>query len=295
MRVISPGTQVMANCCQRAPRKQPQTGCRAIIGIAGLVRGNSVVQRAAMRLFPALIVFASLWSAARADRAAEIARIHLEAVGGSNRIEALQSLRATGHVMISGKQLRFSMLAARPSSIRLETEQGGRTLVQGYDGVEPPWEFDTGIWPPKYREMNATTARTFVADADFDDPLVGGAARGYTLEYAGEMTVDGRKLQRVLVTRKLADTFSVLVDDETYFIVMRVEQRESAGGRRLQVVTHYEDYRPVNGVLLPHTITLAIDGKATQQTKIGRIEANPKLEEGTFTRPKAKLPEGKQP
>lgn len=248
-----------------------------------------------MRLFPALIVFVSLWSAVRADRAAEIARIHLEAVGGSSRIEALQSLRATGHVMIGGKQLRFSMLAARPASIRLETEQGGRTLVQGYDGVEPPWEFDTGVWPPKYREMNAGTARTFMADADFDDPLVGGAARGYTLEFAGEMMVDGRKLLRVLVTRKLTDTFSVLVDDDTFFIVMRVEQRESAGGRRLQVVTHYEDYRPVNGVLLPHTVTLAIDGKATQQTKIARIEPNPKFEEGSFTRPRAKAADAKSP
>jgi hypothetical protein len=248
-----------------------------------------------MRLAPALFVFLSLWSTIRADRAAEIARIHIEAVGGSKRIEALKSLRATGHVMVTGKQLRFSMLAARPSSIRLETEQGGRTLVQGYDGVEPPWEFDTGTWPPKYREMNVSTARTFAADADFDDPLIGGGARGYTLEFAGEMMVDGKKMLRVLVTRKLADTFSVLVDDETFFIVMRVEHRESAGGRRVQLVTHYEDYRPVEGVLLPHSITLAIDGKATQQTKIARIEPNPKWEEGAFTRPRVSVPAVKSP
>lgn len=248
-----------------------------------------------MRFVPALLVFLSLSAVIRADRAAEIARIHVEAVGGSKRIEALSSVRVTGHVMVTGKQLRFSMLAARPSSIRLETEQGGRTLVQGYDGIETPWEFDTGTWPPKYREMNMATARTFAADSDFDDPLVSGEARGYTLDFAGEMMVDGRKMLRVLVTRKLADTFSVLVDDETYFIVMRVQHRESAGGRKVQLVTHYEDYRPVDGVLLPHTITLAIDGKATQQTKIARIEPNPKWEEGTFTRPKVTAPAVKSP
>ncbi len=226
----------------------------------------------------------------RADLAAELARIHVEAMGGARRLEALQSLRATGHVMTAGAQLRFSFVAARPARVRVETERGGRTLVQGSDGENPPWEFDTGTWPPKYREMSPGSARTFVADAEFDDPLVAGSSRGYTLEYAGELTVDGRKLHRILVTRRLADTFSVLLDDETFLIVMRVEFRESAGGRRLQLVTHYEDFRPVEGVLLPHTITVSVDGKATQQTRIARIEANPALEESVFSRPKVAVP-----
>lgn len=232
----------------------------------------------------------------RADRAQELALIHTEAIGGQKRIEALKSIRATGHVAVTGgAQVRFTMLAARPALLRLETERGGRTLVQGTDAVEPAWEFDTGTWPPQYRSMNASVAKTFVADAEFDDPLVAGEARGYTLDFAGEMVVDGRKLLRVLVTRKLADTFSVLLDDETFFIVMRIEHRESAGGRRLQLVTHYDDFRPVEGVLLPHTVTLAVDGRATQQTKIAKIEANPKLAEGTFSRPKVSAPAVRTP
>ncbi|MBM3855877.1 MAG: hypothetical protein FJ399_22445 [Verrucomicrobia bacterium] len=222
----------------------------------------------------------------RGDRALEIALIHVEAIGGVKRIEALQSLRAHGHVVTSGKQVRFTMTAARPARIRLETDAGGRTLIQASDGEEPPWEFDTGTWPPQYREMSAGVARTFAADAEFDDPLVARASRGYTLDYAGELTVDGRKLVRVLVTRKFSETFSLLLDEETYFVVMRVEHRESAGGRKLQLVTHYSDFRPVDGVLLPHTVTLTVDGKATQQTKISRIEANPDLKNVVFVRPK---------
>ncbi len=228
--------------------------------------------------------------AVRADRAAELAQIHVEAIGGLKRIEALQALQATGHVITGGRQLRFTLLAARPAQIRIETERSGRLLVQGSDGVEPPWEFDTGAWPPQYRLMKAEVAKTFVADSEFDDPLVAGAARGYTLDYAGELSVEGKKLLRVLVTRKFAETFSVLLDDETYLIVMRVEHRDSVGGRRLQLVTHYEDYRPIDGVLLPHTITLAVDGKSTQQTKIARISPNPVFEAATFSRPKVTVP-----
>jgi hypothetical protein len=226
----------------------------------------------------------------RADVVNDIARIHIEAIGGMERIKALGAVRATGRVVSNGKEVRFSIIAARPARARIETEADGRTLVQGSDGVEEPWEFDTGSWPPVYRAMAAGSARTFKADAEFDDPLVVGAARGFVLEYAGEVEVEGKKLLRILVTQKLTDTFSILVDPDTYFIMKRVEKRSSVSGRSVHVITHYEDFRPINGVLLPHRVITSIDGRVTQQTQITKFEANPKLNDQTFTRPKVTVP-----
>lgn len=222
-----------------------------------------------------------------ADRIAEIVRIHTEAIGGKKRVEALAALRASGQVDRGEKRVRFSMTAARPDKIRLETESGGRTLVQASDGEAPPWEFDTGTWPPRYRPMNEANAKTFVADAEFDDPLIAGPERGFTLDFAGEMEVDGKKLLRVLVTRKLTETYSLLLDPETYLIVLRVEQRAGLSGRKMAIVTRYSDYRPVAGVLLPHDVTLLVEGRVNQRTKIDRIDPNPALTAETFSRPKA--------
>ncbi len=218
----------------------------------------------------------------------EILEIHVAAIGGRERIEALRTFRAEGHVLsATGAQVKFTLLAARPGHIRVETERGGRTLIQGWDGSSMPWEFDTASWPPRYRDMAVGAARTFMSDAEFDDPLVAGKARGFALDFAGEFDAEGRKTLRVLVTRRLVETFTLLLDEETHLILMRVEQRESAGGRGVRVSTHYADYRPVQGVLLPHTITLSIDGKVTQQTKIARIEANPAHDVSVFSRPVA--------
>ncbi len=251
-----------------------------------LVGGFVAVSAWGMRCLLTCFLVFGLAAVARADRAADLARIHLEAIGGKERVAALSAMRATGQAIAGGKLVRFTMLAVRPDRLRLETENGARTLVQGTDGVEPPWEFDTGTWPPKYREMAESSARVFAVDAEFDDPLVAGEARGYTLEYAGEVEVGKRKLLRVLVTRKLRETFSVLLDDETYFIVMRVDHRTSPAGRNLQVVTHFDDFRPVAGVLLAHRITVAVDGQPSQQTKIVHIEANPEFKPDVFSRPK---------
>ena len=236
-----------------------------------------------------LILFCLLGSsvlAAGSDRVAELAKVHLQAIGGREKVAALAAYRASGHVFAREKKLRFTLFAARPDRIRVETEMGARTLVQASDGEDAPWEFDTGTWPPKYRPMVEANAKTFVADAEFDDPLVAGAARGFTFDYAGETEAEGRKFIRIMVTRKLTQTFSILLDPATYLITYRVEQRPAFSGRTLQIVTRYDDYRPVAGVLIPHHVALAIDGRVTQQTRIESIEPNPTITKQTFSRPK---------
>jgi hypothetical protein len=223
----------------------------------------------------------------RADRATDLARIHVEAMGGRERIASLKALRATGKVITAaGKEVRFTMIAARPNSVRMETVAGGRTLVQGTNGTEPAWEFDTGSWPPKYRGMEERVAKTFVADAEFDDALVAGNTRGYAVDFAGEVESDGKKLLRLLVTHRKQGPCSVLLDPTTFLIVMRVEERATAIGRSVAVVTRYDDFRPVEGVLLPHKITTSVDGRPTQQTQIDRVDANPTISADTFSRPK---------
>ena len=69
------------------------------------------------------------------------------------------------------------------------------------------------------------------------------------LQMHGGYEIDGRKLLRMMVTRNLTETFALMLDVDTYFIVLRVEQRVTAGGRRRQIVTRYDDFRPVDGVL----------------------------------------------
>lgn len=225
-------------------------------------------------------------SADRIDRADNLARIHLEALGGRERVEALKAVRATGHVVSNGKRVDFYMIAARPAKLRLEIDAGGRTQVQGYNGEDEPWEFDTGTWPPRYVAMPAGAARTFASDAEFDDPLVAGAARGYTLEYAGEVEGEGGKFLRILVTRNLTETYSLLLDPQTFLIAVRVENRMTVAGRPYQVLTRFEDYRPVDGVLLAHRVTVVTDGRVLHQSVIESIQANPEYSKGTFSRPK---------
>ncbi len=239
-----------------------------------------------MRVWQFFLGWLGVVAVGRADLAEELARIHVEALGGPERIGALTALRASGVVLTGGKRVQFTMIAARPNRLRLEMGAEGRTLVQASDGVDAPWKLDTGVQPPRYGRMAEGEGRVFAADAEFDDPLVAGAARGYGFDYAGEVDAGSRKWVRVLVTRKRQETFSLLVDSETYLIAAKVEHRQSAGGRRLEITTRYDDYRPLRGVLLPHKVTVLMDGKVVQVTVIEALDANPVVTAEMFTRPR---------
>lgn len=222
---------------------------------------------------------------AQADRLDDLIRIHIEAIGGSERVTALKAMRARGFVLAGGQKVHFSMMAERPNRIRVETERAGRTLVQAFDGQAAAWEFDTGTWPPQYRDMPAAVAKTFTNDAEFDDPLVAGRARGYTFDYAGEIEGEGKKLIRILATRRLVESFSLLLDPDTFFIVRRIEERTNRLGQPVFVVTQFADYRPVAGVLIPHVIALVEDGQLKQRTQIEAVDPNPEITAETFARP----------
>lgn len=223
---------------------------------------------------------------ARADRAAELAQSYVSAMGGKDRIAALTTMRATGRVLMAGRELRFSLVAARPNRVRIETQAEGRTFVQGYDGQAAPWQYEVTRRGRTTRAMGEGDAKEFIADAEFDDPLVNAAERGYALDVAGETVIaGGKRVLRLMVTRRLTETYELLIDPETFFILRRVQTRPSPAGREVVIETHYDDFRPVAGVILPHRIAVTINGETKHQTVLDTVEPNPELLGDSFDPP----------
>jgi len=234
----------------------------------------------------ALFVAVAALGLTRAETIDDIARYHVAAIGGRAGIAAVDSLKATGVVRAGGRELSFEMLAQRPNRVRIETRSDGKSLVQGWDGAAPPWRFEPEK-SPLAQPMPEAEARAFAGDAEFDDPLIGGRARGYTLDYAGELDWQDRPVWRVLVTRLGEPAFSLLVDRETYFIVARVSARPRPTGAPVPIEERYSDFRPVGGVILPFRIETLIDGQPTQETVLDKMEPQPHLPLAKFARASA--------
>jgi len=218
----------------------------------------------------------------------DIVRFHMAAMGGEEKIVALDSIRAEGVVREAGHEMSFALVAQRPNRVRITTRGEGHSLVQGWNGTDSPWRWQPDD-SPNAAPMAPSEARAFGADAEYDDPLIGGKARGFALDYAGEMSWRGRAALRVLVTRLGDPAYTLLVDHETYFIVARLLPRRLPTGQVTTVITRFSDFRPVSGVILPFHIEIMADEKLLQETVLSEIVALPNPPAATFATPGASV------
>ncbi|MBS0632934.1 MAG: hypothetical protein JSS11_13545 [Verrucomicrobia bacterium] len=221
--------------------------------------------------------------AARADTMADLIRSHIEAIGGRERITALKTMHVVGHVTTEGRTQKFDLLARRPNSIRVTTTAEGRTLIQGCDGTVA-WRLQPDQSPQAHR-MQGMEATDFMGEAEFDDQLVDPESRGYQLDYAGEVTYQGHKAYKVLVTTLRLKPYFLILDAETYFIVAQVARQTDASGQTLTKETRYSDFAPLDGVLLPRRFTVYLGERQQSETVLETMEANVVIKPGTFALP----------
>jgi hypothetical protein len=217
--------------------------------------------------------------------AADIARIHVEAIGGQERVDRLQGFRAAGQSRLGDVTLDFQMWAARPRSIRIEVMMSNQTLIQGWDGRNEPWI--QGGEGGEVQAMPANVRDRFKSESEFDTPLVHPEERGYALEYAGEDEVAGRPVVKLLATRDFTDQSTLYLAADTYFIVRQDRVRVEPNGTRLATQTFYGDFRPVLGVIMPHQISVYEGDRLASDVSLNWIEPNPPMEDDLFRSPAA--------
>ncbi|MEN9841681.1 MAG: hypothetical protein RL376_1481 [Verrucomicrobiota bacterium] len=219
---------------------------------------------------------------ARADLAADLARIATEAAGGSQAQAALASWRAVGVTRIGDQEVPFILYAARPRSVRIETLGETGSLVRAFDGVHAPWKKTDARRPPE--RLGREEERLFVQEAEFDSPLFNYEQRRISLDYAGEAVLGGVTYQSLLATLNFTEVTTLYLDDATHRLTRR-EARRRVGGREVKMVTFYEDFRTVAGVLLPHRIRVEVEGRVLHESVIKNYDANPTLPEDFFAPP----------
>lgn len=232
-----------------------------------------------------LLIMLTMAVGGQAQLGHEIARKHAARAG--DRLAALTALRAEGRTFINNEVVPFTLVAQRPDRLRVESFTPLRRVVQAYDGAGAPWISHSELKGGTPQEMGEADAKDFIANADFDGPLVNFAEKGYSVDYAGEEPIDGRNAYKLLLMNKRDDIFFLWVDAENLEVVKRTAYRV-AGGQRVAVDTLFKDFRAVGGVLQPHRIETSAKGRTLYIMLIDRMEPNPPaVPPETFARPAA--------
>ncbi len=228
-------------------------------------------------------LFAACSSPSQVD---EIVASNLAARGGKERIQALQSFRATGTATASGGRIaRVVQEIKRPDLYRLEFSSQGTVAVFAHDG-EVGWQvaplqgvFEPEVVKPEY------DSEAGIDERDIEGPLVDWQEKGHLVELVGRETLAGGEAYKLKVT--LADG-AIRYDyvDVVSNQVVRSDKPEMIRGNSVQLEVTYSDFRDVEGLVFPHFIETHVKDRPEYiKIVVEEFELNPDLDDTRFQLP----------
>ena len=210
---------------------------------------------------------------------------YIAASGGYAKLKGIQSLKSTGIYSAGEAPIPFVIFRKRPNFYRWDRDIKGQILILSYDGQTAWWinPFSDSGAPTR---MPETDAKNLQGEAPFEDELIDYEQKGSRVELLGTDDVDGQEAYRLKVTRKdgAVERYYISVDN---FLKLKQSSVFKANNREFELLTYYQNYKAVNGVLLPFHIEREFAGQH-RVIDVKAIELNPKLDEASFHMPKGK-------
>lgn len=223
----------------------------------------------------------------------ELIAKNLKARGGEDRLRALQSMRITGKVSVQGMELPMTVNAKRPNMMRQEMQIQDRTVVTAFDG-QKAWMINPMMGADSAREVPGPQGDMTRDQADFDGPFVDYKTKGHTIELVkGESPdgtdklPDGTRVYKLKVTRRNGRVQHYYLDAGSG-IELRTSNQLVQEGQTFNIDTELADYRPEQGIMVPHTVRNLMNGQQMMTMTVEKIEFNLPLEDALFRMPAPK-------
>ena len=220
----------------------------------------------------------------------EVLAKHFEALGGKDKIMAIQSAKMVAKQVMGPQELPVTISWKRPDKVRMEFTLQGMTGIQSYDG-KTAWMVMPFLGKKDPEEMTGDDLNDIIEQADLiEGPLFDWKEKGHTVELLGEETIEGTPAWKLKLTRKNGNVSTIWLDKEAY-VEIKSEGKRKRGDQEIEMETSYGDYKEVGGLIFPHSIQSKPKG-APQGANISveSIELNPTLDDALFTMPKVEKP-----
>lgn len=223
---------------------------------------------------------------ASAQSVDEIVTKHIAAVGGLDKIKAVNTLEMTGKATVGpGLEAPFSMRLTRPGQMRMEITIQGKSLVQATDG-STAWGINPFQGSNDPEKLSGEDADDIIEQADFDGALVDYKTKGNTVELMGKEDFEGSEVYKLKVTKKNGDV-SYEYLDATSYLELKSTTKRTRDGQEIEIEAIPGNYKAVEGVMFPFTIEQKVGGQTQFTLALSSIVVNKPIEGGIYKFPAA--------
>jgi outer membrane lipoprotein-sorting protein len=182
-------------------------------------------------------------------------------------------------------ELPFVVDLKRPTLSRVEIVFSGKTAVQVYDGKNG-WKLRPFLNRNDVEPFTADELKASAGEWEIDGPLLGAAAKGTKVELDGVEPVEGKEAYRLKLTPKTGNVQHIWIDAQSFLDVKVEGNPRRMDGKMRTVWIYQRDFRPEQGIMMPHVMETAVDGyPETHKMVIEKIAVNPALNDTLFAKP----------
>jgi outer membrane lipoprotein-sorting protein len=240
--------------------------------------------RRSLSVLAAAVAVLTLSHAAHAQTVDELVAKNIKAKGGAEKWKAVNSVKMSGRMTVQGMELPLTIYAKRPNLSRQEITLQDKTMVQAFDGTTP-WTINPMMGSDTPQEITGPQGDMMKSDADFDGALMDYKTKGHTIDLVGSEKLDGKAVHHLKVTKKGGNVQHYYLDAETGLELKTTAEIEQ-GGTKQTIETELSNFQPVEGILVPHTVSQSLNGTPVVQMTIDKVEFNPTMDDSMFRMPK---------
>ncbi len=182
--------------------------------------------------------------------AQEVIDKYLVAIGGRDKLNAVKSIDQTYSMELMGMAITARMVQSNGMFYMNMTAPGMNLMKQVYNG-------EKGV-------MEQMGSRTPIEGSDLEsmkDQAVSFNERnysndGYLLEVKGIEEVNGTPVYKLSVTKPNGSKSTEFYDKTTFLKLKEIQVAEAAG-QTMTTTNEYADYKLIDGIMIPHTVTIS--------------------------------------
>jgi len=233
--------------------------------------------------FAVVLLTAGITATAGAMDADELIAKNIEATGGLEKIQSIETIQATGKFLTQGMEFPFTVTQKRPNKLRLVADIQGMSLIQVFDG-ETGWSINpmTGSQDPQ--PMGEIELKSFKLQADMDGPHINYAEKGYSVEYIGEDEVEGTAVYQFRLDTHNDIVMDYFLDQE-YFLTIKQTSKITVDDNEIEIDTYLSDFKEINGIVMPFAIDTRRGDVTMNQIMIETVEQGVAVDDSVFVMP----------
>ncbi|NIJ53881.1 outer membrane lipoprotein-sorting protein [Dyadobacter arcticus] len=211
----------------------------------------------------------------------EIVEKHVAALGGIDKIKAVNTLVIERSLAVQGMEIPNKTILVVGKSVRTESTVMGNSMVQVVSDskgwmIRPTMMGGTG----EPEDMPADQVKQQIASLDPFGGLVDYKEKGNQLELVGKEKLDKKDVFHLKLTTKDGQVMDQFVDANT-FLVSKV--KATMNGQEGEI--DLSDYKEVNGVKIPNTMEIVNPQMGTMSFITNKVTVNEPVDEAIFKRP----------